>query len=278
MQNIPYKSHMNSCSDTDLYSNTVWVCRAGVRTARAHLDLILARNVKDYKSRFYRYISSKRKRENMNPQLNRTGDLVIKDMEEAEVLGTFFTSVFTAKVCLQESWIIGNVWSEDDLLLVGEEKTEEHLSRWALDKSTGPDVMHPWVVKDLAVVIVRLLLIIFERSWWLEELPEDCKKANIIPLFNKDKREDLGVWSASPRFLGRLLSHSWKLFPNVLRTAWVLGAVSKDLQRGHLLWPLGLIPFYSEMTWLSRQGENSGVCLFWLDCSRALIFSPLKSP
>lgn len=39
----------------------------------------------------------------MGPQLNRAGDLVTKDTEETEVLSTFFTSVFTAKACLQES-------------------------------------------------------------------------------------------------------------------------------------------------------------------------------
>lgn len=90
-QNFPCKSHKNSCSNTNLYSDTVWVCRDGVRTARAHLELLLARNVKDSKNSFYKCISSRRKRrENVGPQLNRAGGLVTKDTEETKVLGTFF--------------------------------------------------------------------------------------------------------------------------------------------------------------------------------------------
>jgi len=39
----------------------------------------------------------------VGPQLNRPGDLVTKGMEETEALGTCFTSVFTAEVCLEKS-------------------------------------------------------------------------------------------------------------------------------------------------------------------------------
>lgn len=41
--------------------------------------------------------------------------------------------------------------------MVEQERAGEHLNRWGLDKCTGPDVVHPWVMKELAVVIVRPL-------------------------------------------------------------------------------------------------------------------------
>lgn len=80
------------------------MCRDGIRTDRAHLELVLIRNMRANKTSFYKYISSGRKRrENVVvPQLNRAGDLVTNGMEEIEVLSTFCTSVFTAKACLQE--------------------------------------------------------------------------------------------------------------------------------------------------------------------------------
>ena len=76
-----------------------------VRKAIAHLKLNLDRDVKGKKS-FSRYINSKRKmRENVGLLLNGERDLVTKDMEKTEVLNAFLASVFTGKICLQESQV-----------------------------------------------------------------------------------------------------------------------------------------------------------------------------
>lgn len=44
----------------------------------------------------------------------------------------------------------------------------------------------------MADAIVRLLLMIFERSWQLGELPQSWKKAKVTSIFKKDKKKDLG--------------------------------------------------------------------------------------
>ena len=68
------------------------------RKAKALIELNLARDVKGNKKSFYRYISDKRKAsENMGPLWKETGDLLTQDMEKAEVLNDFLTSVFTGK-------------------------------------------------------------------------------------------------------------------------------------------------------------------------------------
>jgi len=41
-------------------------------------------------------------------------------------------------------------------------------------------------------VIAEPLSIIFERSWRTGEVPEDWRKANVIPIFKKGKKEDPG--------------------------------------------------------------------------------------
>jgi len=56
--------------------------------------------------------------------------------------------------------------------------------------------MHTQVLKKLTNVIVMLLLIIFKRPKQLRESPEKQKKANITPIFNKDKQEDPGDYKA----------------------------------------------------------------------------------
>ncbi|RMB93973.1 hypothetical protein DUI87_29559 [Hirundo rustica rustica] len=88
------------------YRNVVRVCRDATRKAKAHLELSLAKDIKDKKKSFYEYISSKRKiKENVGPLLNPMGVLVTEDTEKAELLNAFFASVFTAEDSSQESQI-----------------------------------------------------------------------------------------------------------------------------------------------------------------------------
>ncbi|GAB0204646.1 mitochondrial enolase superfamily member 1 [Grus japonensis] len=56
----------------------------------------------------------------------------------------------------------------------------------------GPDGMHPRVLRELADVITKPVPIIFERSWRTGEVPEDWRKANVTPVFKKDKKEGSG--------------------------------------------------------------------------------------
>ncbi|KFW09685.1 hypothetical protein N327_13834, partial [Fulmarus glacialis] len=78
------------------YRDTTWICRDGMRKAKAQLELDLARDAKNNKKGFYRYVGQKRKtKENVPPPpLNKTGELVTTDMEKAEVLKNFFCLSF----------------------------------------------------------------------------------------------------------------------------------------------------------------------------------------
>ncbi|PKU31850.1 rna-directed dna polymerase from mobile element jockey- hypothetical protein [Limosa lapponica baueri] len=68
---------------------------------------------------------------------------------------------------------------------------EDQLSKLDIHKSMGPDGMHPGVLRELAEVVAGPLSIIFERPWRTGEVPEDWRKANVIPVFKQGK-EDLG--------------------------------------------------------------------------------------
>ncbi|KGL78532.1 hypothetical protein N309_15571, partial [Tinamus guttatus] len=75
---------------------------------------------------------------------------------------------------------------------VEEDWVREHLRKLNTHKSTGPDGMHPRVLREMTDVIAKPLSIIFERSWRTGAEPEDWKKVNVTPVFKKGKKEDPG--------------------------------------------------------------------------------------
>lgn len=68
------------------YRGAIWMCRNGIRKAKAQMELNLVRDMK--KLWFYRYIGQKR-------QAKEKEQLATTDVDKAEVLKKFFASVFT---------------------------------------------------------------------------------------------------------------------------------------------------------------------------------------
>ncbi|GAB0204436.1 mitochondrial enolase superfamily member 1 [Grus japonensis] len=92
------------------YREIVQATRDQVRKAKALRELNLAKDIKDNKKSFYRYISDKRKiRENVGLLQKEMGDLVTQDMEKAEVLNNFLASVFANKCSSHTSQVIEGI-------------------------------------------------------------------------------------------------------------------------------------------------------------------------
>ncbi|KFU86754.1 hypothetical protein M959_06752, partial [Chaetura pelagica] len=78
------------------YREVVQAVRDQVRRAKSLLELDLARDVKNNKKSFFRYLGEKRTfKESVGPLLKETGKVATQDTEKAEVLNDFFASVFS---------------------------------------------------------------------------------------------------------------------------------------------------------------------------------------
>jgi len=132
------------------------------------LELNLARDVKDNKMGFFKYISSKQKtRDNVGPLLNEVSVLVTEDAEKVELLNACFSSVFSAKAGPQEFQALEvreEACRNDNPPLVEEDCMREHLSNLDTHKSMCPNRRHLGVLREVADVVAAPVSIIFERS------------------------------------------------------------------------------------------------------------------
>ncbi|CAM4686112.1 unnamed protein product [Lepidochelys kempii] len=250
--------------------NIARACRSEIRKVKSHLELQLARDVKSNKKGFFRYVSNKKKvKESVGPLLNEGGNLVTEDVEKANVLHAFFASVFTNKVSSQTTALGSTAWGGGDQPSVEKEAVHDYLEKLDVHKSMGPDALHPRVLKELADVIAEPLAIIFENSWRSGEVPDDWKKANVVPIFKKGKKEDPGNYRPVS-----LMSVPGKIMEQVLKESILKHLeernVIRNSQHGFTKGKsclTNLIAFYEEITGSVDEGKT--VDVLFLDFSKA---------
>ncbi|CAM5157155.1 unnamed protein product [Eretmochelys imbricata] len=160
-------------------------------------------------------------------------------------------------------------WGRDGQPSVEIEVVRDYLEKLDVHKSMGPHELHPRVLKELAAVIAEPLAIIFENSWRTGEVPDDWKKANVVPIFKKGKKEDPGNYRPVS-----LTSVPGKIMEQVLKESILKylheKKVIRNSQHGFTKGRsclTNLIAFYHEIT--GSVDEGKAVDVLFLDFSKA---------
>ena len=156
----------------------------------------LAFSLKENPKIFWKYVNSKRKNKGGVSSLYDPvkQKLVHDPMDKANFLNSQFSSVFTQEPENEDHFSREEpIQGISELIRPIEIKHSDVLKKLRElnpSKSTGPDNLHPKLLKELATVITEPLVYIYRKSLELGELPTIWKKAIVVPIYKGGKRED----------------------------------------------------------------------------------------
>ena len=122
----------------------------------------------------------------------RTGNIVSEAGAMADLLNSYFSSIFTVENVSSIPNPISNfdftnsqIFSE---ISVDEKFVEEKLSKMNTGKSQGPDELNPKLIYELRNELCKPLTILFNVSIQTGVIPQDWRDASVAPLHKKGSK------------------------------------------------------------------------------------------
>ncbi|KAK4823212.1 LOW QUALITY PROTEIN: hypothetical protein QYF61_027359 [Mycteria americana] len=172
------------------------------------------------------------------------GNIATKDEEKAEVLNAFFASVFNSQTTYPQGIQLPELEDRDGeqnkLPIIQEEAVNDLLHHLDTHKSMGPDGIHPRVLRELAEELAKPSPSFISSPG---EVLDDWRLANVMPIYKKDRKADLGMCMPAG---------------DQAQPAWV--------HKGRSCLT-NLISFYAQVTWSVDEGK--AVDVIYLDFSKA---------
>ena len=173
------------------YRRTSNRVKTEVRKAVRDFERQIAGEAKANPKAFYKYARSKMKTCSAVADLEcLDGTMTETDVDKAEVLNTFFTSVFTLE-SLENIPTFENRLHNTELtdFLITNEEVEKILKTQKTTKPPGPDGLHPRLLVELTDELVEPFQKIFTKSLAEATLPQNWKEGNITPIFKKGRKQ-----------------------------------------------------------------------------------------
>ena len=137
------------------------------------------------RKQFWKYVRSLRKESFGIPTLLHNNKEFNTSEDKANVLNTYFQSVFTDEDLSNIPTLGTNTYPFISSITFSTQGIETILANLDPNKTSGPDNLHPYILKHCAHVIAPILKIIFTQSISSGSLPTDWLTANITPILKK---------------------------------------------------------------------------------------------
>ena len=120
--------------------------------------------------------------------MNDRSSLKLVDKEKANILQNQFCSVFTKTPDGPIPILEKRTDSVLSNVRITEGMVKKKILKLNVNKSTGPDEIHPQLLKELVEYVSEPIAFIFNKSMEGGSLPNDWKRAYVSPIFKKGNR------------------------------------------------------------------------------------------
>ena len=165
------------------------------RKGKKLLEQTIAKNTKSNPKVFWKYTQSKLKSRSNIPDIMEPGTendpkYAKCDTDKAKVFLDYFSSVFTTESDQNNLPFFEkrNYETVINDINITEEQIVKKLKKLKVNKSPGPDSVHPRVINELAETLSVPLVIIYNTSIRTKTLPMDWKHANVSVIFKKGSK------------------------------------------------------------------------------------------
>ena len=175
------------------YKKEANLLKKKIRQAKRAYEKKLAKGIRHNKRGFFKYVNKKLTvRPEISEMQNVNGVLVDNDKEIASIMGGYFNSVY--KIPGNEDMPELNDMYEREInnIEITRIDVQKRLEKLNVNKTCGPDNIHPRVLQETARATSVPLEKIFKLSLDSGECPDDWRSANVTPIHKKGDRTDPG--------------------------------------------------------------------------------------
>lgn len=150
-----------------------------------YINTNMNNNLHQNTKNFWKIVKSKQVDNNGIPPLNHNNQTTNDSQEKAEILNSYFQSVYTQEDLKNIPNMTGNQIPDIPEIEITVEGVKKLLEDMEPNKASGPDQIPARILKECANEIAPILTAIFTQSLHTGELPSDWLISHISPIFKK---------------------------------------------------------------------------------------------